>query len=257
MSSALLKLAKADERYVISHYEEYLHWRNENSEEAKEWEAKYITEIAGKNPPRVRQGTWSSSSSGTCPRRQQFVYHGFPQRDWETETLNIFSNGDFVHLRYQVAGYIGGWLKEAEVVVSIPEQKVLGTMDGILDNGDILEIKSINPNGYRQVELYGPKTDHQFQATAYCLATGRDTVRFLYENKANNHNREFVFRPSAQHKERVLADWEAMNTAEEAGEFVPMQKDCRMMTGNEYRWCNFKDICLDATHPGKHDQDQA
>src|SRR5215203_807421 len=101
--------------------------------------------------PRERRGTVSGSSINSCRRRQIFTFLGWFQLPPSGKTAAIFQNGTMMHIRWQMAGLTEGWLRKAEVPVPHNFLHLSGTMDGLADDGTIVELKSINSNGFRQV----------------------------------------------------------------------------------------------------------
>ena len=194
--------------------------------------------------PRKRSGTYSASSLGACGRQQQFGYIGLPQIAPSSRGAAIFHNGSFMHLRWQMEGITEGWLREAEVAIPENDYRLSGTMDGICDDGSILELKSINDNGFRSVLAFGPQKKHLMQGYAYALATGIKRVVFLYENKNDQEYREFVVDITEEHleeaKDRAKYLWEKTDKRELIG---PLSK-CIDKEGFDYKYCPFRDQCL-------------
>jgi hypothetical protein len=244
-------LAKVSDqaRKVLNLYDEYILGPRDLSQEAK-----VLGWILTKNADRVQTGqrdrrnTWSASSAGKCLRAQQFTFLGFPERVTSEDLQNIFMNGDYLHLRYQMAGVIAGWLKDVEVPLTYG-QRVRGTMDGDLAWGEVLELKSINDWGYRQVADLGPKEPHKLQATAYMLATGYTSTRFVYENKNNNLNVEFVFELDDAYVKRVTEDWDRLDWLADRRKLAPMLHDCLNERGFDWKYCPFSPVCEKARYP--------
>jgi len=195
-------------------------------------------------PERKRKGTVSASSLGECRRYQQFVFLGMPKLPPEQKNAMKMHNGSFMHLRWQMAGLTEGWLKDAEVPVHNEQYGLIGTMDGLVYDGSICELKSINLNGFRTISTFGPLTPHLFQMATYMLCTGRKTGRFIYECKDNQEYKEIPVRAAE------MPIWEAKVQAEliwqEIGVkrlFEPLNK-CIDKTGWKYNSCPFKDRCL-------------
>ena len=60
----------------------------------------------------------SASSLGLLSDdRQEFTWLGWCEMAPSPKTAQIFHNGNFMHLRWQMAGLTAGWLKDAEVPV--------------------------------------------------------------------------------------------------------------------------------------------
>ncbi len=229
------------ENWLLSQYEAYTQNRDLN----KEREA--ISELLSR-PYRKRTESWSGSGANTCLRQRQLTYLGFPKARPDDKTMNIFANGDYVHIRHQAFGLAAGYIAAAEVSVTLPDYNMLGTMDGILANGCGLEIKSINSYGFSEVSTYGPKMDHRYQVQAYMLASGLEAFHFLYEDKNTNVCREFLERKDVMLQDHVKRDLEKLQKSTETHKLEPMLKECRNGEG-KFRWCPFAEICEDATWP--------
>lgn len=193
---------------------------------------------------RVRRGTVSASSLGDCPRYQQFVFLGMPKLPPDPQSVLRMHNGSMMHLRWQMAGLTEGWLTDAEVPVHHPELKLRGTMDGLLYDGSILELKSINSHGFSAIKIFGPKHEHLFQMATYMLCTQRKRGVFIYENKDNQEYREVVVNdtdlPIGDAAEKADALWGAI---QQEALYEPLGK-CIDQEGWVYRYCPFRDRCL-------------
>lgn len=250
-------LAKAADqnRKVLDKYDRYLlSERNQRKEaETLHW---LLTKNLGEDDSgeRDRSGYWSASSAGRCSREQQFTYLGFPGRKRnDVQSQNIFDNGDFLHLRYQVAGIIAGWLQDAEVPVSlnIGNIRVKGTMDGMLSWGEVLELKSINSRGFAEIIDLGPKHLHKLQATAYMMAADVGITRFVYENKDRNTNAEFVFYRTPEWEQEVTEQWQLLTELTKEQMLAARLHDCINERGTTWKYCAFADVCEKATFPTK------
>lgn len=193
---------------------------------------------------RKRRGTVSASSLGECLRYQQFVYLGMPQLPPDQQSTMRMHNGSMMHLRWQMAGLSEGWLRDAEVPVHSEEFGLRGTMDGLLYDGSILELKSINAHGFGAVKTFGPHRTHLFQMATYMLCTRRTKGVFIYECKDNQEYTEIPVTagdldlPEVRLRARNL--WEAIK----ARELIEPLSKCLDREGWQYRYCPFRDRCL-------------
>jgi hypothetical protein len=250
MATKFGSLAKAvdQNRRVLDLYDGYLMGKRDARKEAEA-----LTWILTKNlpadgqPGRDRTGYWSASSSGDCLRKQQFTYLGFPRQRNDADAQNIFENGDFLHLRYQVAGLLGGWLQDVEVPLASGDAR--GTADGILTWKEVLELKSINSRGFESVLEFGPKKLHKYQATAYMMMSGLSRTRFVYENKDRNTNAEFVFDLSEDYAAQVRAQWAEGNQLNTDQQLAERLHDCKQERGTTWRYCPYNKICAGAVFP--------
>lgn len=120
-------------------------------------------------------GLNSPSSVSICPRAAYYQRMGY-QRDTnhnEPRLQRIFDNGTGVHVRLQDYLTQSGILLLDELPVYNEEFQVMGHSDGLLKVGvgkcGILEIKSINSNGFNN--LVTAKPEHVEQAQVYMFCT--------------------------------------------------------------------------------------
>ena len=203
-----------------------------------------VNELYKQRAPRDRRGTVSASSMGSCRRRQQFTFIGLAELPYSPKTNAIFQNGTFTHIRWQMAGITEGWLKEAEVPVPQNQFRLSGTMDGILFEDSIVEFKSINSNGFRGVLSFGPKEPHLYQGASYALATDREKVVFVYEDKDTQEYREIVMTrdelPLNEAEQSALITWESIDKKQ----LIEPLDSCLAGEGYQYMGCPFKDRCM-------------
>lgn len=192
---------------------------------------------------RDRRGTISSSSLSSCQRRQQFTFLGMPELPPSPKLAAIFQTGTFMHIRWQMAGLTAGWLSEAEVPIGKNTYELSGTMDGVLDEDSVLELKSCNSNSFRRVLSFGPLEGHLFQVGTYVLTTGREKGVLIYEDKDTQEFKEFVFPraelPLIEIEFGAKLLWQRI-TAEQ---LVEPLDECLAKSG-KYLGCPFRDNCL-------------
>lgn len=127
----------------------------------------------------------SPSQAGVCQRANYYARMGY-QSDGSIEprTRRIFNNGDGVHDRLQTYLENAGVCLMREVPVLYDPLVIQGHTDGIIriskDEIGILEIKSINSNGFSN--LKEPKPEHKLQAMIYlyCCEERRKYLRSKY-----------------------------------------------------------------------------
>lgn len=128
------------------------------------------------------------SQLGTCLRARYYARTGV-ERDGNAisaRTRRIFDNGTHTHIRLQEYMKKQGMLLMDEVPVIDDEYKIQGHTDGILNLGDelaILEIKSINSNGFSK--LIDAKPEHKVQGLIYahCVEKRRKWLKDNHRNK--------------------------------------------------------------------------
>ena len=193
---------------------------------------------------RVRKGTLSASSLGECERYQQFVFLGMPKLPPDAKNAAKMQNGAFMHLRWQMEGLTEGWLTDAEVPVHSDAYHLMGTMDGVNHDESILELKSINLNGFGRITSFGPLIPHLFQMATYMLCSGRDKGVFIYECKDNQEYHEIVVGPDDLPMTEALTKAEHMWETTQKRKLSEPLSDCMDRKGWKYNSCPFRDRCL-------------
>lgn len=224
-----------EERWVKARYYTWLERYRDKKFHAEE--AEKLTYILTKNEERNRTKSWSASSAGQCKRRQEFVYLGKKGTEPTTAARNIFRNGDYMHLRYQVAGLMDGWLLDVEVPVVIENMNVKGTIDGICSDEQVIDFKSMNTNQFRALE--DPKYDHKRQLHAYMRARERRHSRILYEDKNNQEIKEFTVHWDADLDAMNVSDWRDMQHDMDNHVLAPPLP----INDPQCNWCPFKRDC--------------
>lgn len=242
----MVKAVKEEKPITLRHEK----WLQENSNAQYSPAAIQLAQdvLSGKKGgSRSRKVQLRASGTGSCMRKRIFDLRG-EEKIIEIDgiTSNIFATGNFLHLKWQMAGLTEGWLAEAEVPVESEELDMAGTMDGILWDGSIFEFKSINARGFHQLKPYGPKAIHRLQVHAYMLLSGRDRASIVYENKDNQDwlevviNRDEALTTAIQHELMSIREHEAQGT------LPPMISDCVAQVGYVFRGCPYRKVC-----PGK------
>jgi len=126
-------------------------------------------------------GMNSPSAVSSCPRSIYYGRTGITSDGViDPRTRRIFDNGHHVHARLQDYLEEEGCLLVPEVPVWNTDLKILGHCDGILRVNRftlaILEIKSINSNGFAHLTTAKPEHQMQAQVYMYCLEKLRDKL---------------------------------------------------------------------------------
>ena len=153
----------------------------------------YLLSINDKDEDR-RWDINSPSSAGSCPRGIVYSRLGY-ESDYnsiDARTRRIFDNGTYTHIRLQDYLKSSGQLAMDEVPVFDDELQMQGHTDGLLILSKyelgILEIKSINDNGFKS--LVDAKEEHKQQAQSYmyCLENRRQFLKkFTTEEELNSY----------------------------------------------------------------------
>ena len=221
-------------------------WMEQNSNPTYTQEALDFgrEQLALQAKPRDRRGTYSASSLNTCKRKQQFTFIGLPELAYNAKTAGIFQNGTFMHIRWQMAGLTEGWMARAEVPVPKNDLGLSGTIDGISDESDVIELKSIHTNGFSNVATFGAKEDHIYQAGTYVACTDAERAIFIYEDKNTQEYKEIVLKrselPIAEITENAQRLWDATDKRK----LHEPLSSCEDREGWRYTGCPFRAQCL-------------
>jgi hypothetical protein len=146
----------------------------------------FLVTLNAKDNDRM-QNINSPSSAGGCSRSIYYSRTGVEQDGTlEPRTRRIFNNGDHVHDRLQEYLEKSGALLMREVPLINVSYQIQGHTDGFMkvtqDELGILEIKSINDNGF--TSLKDAKDEHKAQAMIYlyCAEERRLHLRNKYIN---------------------------------------------------------------------------
>lgn len=230
--------------YVTERHEK---WLQANPNPIYSPEAIRLAETTFSEAQRDRTKSFSASHLSGCPRAAQFQYRGLPQREFnDAHLINIFHNGDFMHLRWQMAGMTAGWLDMAEVFRGSEQWWLKGSLDGILDNGWGLELKSIHSNGFKQVLQYGGKKEHLTQIDAYFLLWPEiGTFSLIYENKDTQDYKEIVVEREEKRVEELEDRLLKMIENTRSHIYFDIRDDCWKGEGQMFRHCPYSEICRD------------
>lgn len=218
------------------------------------WVAEKISEQITKQP-RVRSGSFSSSSAGDCPRKQIFQYQGIePEHPVSATVQNIFYDGTWRHLRWQAVLLQAGIITEIEYPLPWEEMNSVGTMDGLgvvpddhpnekwreLEFG--WELKGANTYAFKSaVSLPAPPAKYNPQVHRYFLSGGFDLFVFIMEDKNTQEWAEWVVEPDEKILDEQREELEMLNGYVARQEIPPMLDGCRAGTDPRWAkgWCPF------------------
>jgi hypothetical protein len=221
-------------------------WLNENPNAEYSPEAKSFLAYEIGKKQRDRSAAFSASGATTCPRRRLLSFLGLPEdTKFNSRTISIFHNGTYMHLRWQMAGISAGWLAQPEVFATQPTYRIKGSLDGILDTGEGLELKSINSNGFNWIMgAEKPKAAHLGQVGSYfVMLPDIEAFSVIYENKDTQDYKEFLIRRSPEVVKPALEELTRLNEHVENQTFPEVKDLCWAKQGSEYLQCPFKEVC--------------
>ena len=205
---------------------------------------KLLLSLASKRLHNSRAGAFHPSQLYRCEREQVFGFLGVPQktRSITPETLNIFNDGTWRHIRWQVTFMMSGILTAVEVPVMIPGVRMTGSIDGVHDPDHwMIEIKGTSQ--FQQVVMYGALPQHIKQVHGYLF--GRpdlDEAVIFYEDKATNHWHEVTVprnRTLIRQVEGILSE---LNQAIDNRTLPSILPECQRGEG-QYRTCPYAYAC--------------
>ena len=196
--------------------------------------------------PRNREGLWSASAAGACPRAQVFTYLGAPKSHiLDPRLQNIFNDGTWRHLRWQMMMLKMGLLSAVEVPVYDSETHMRGTMDGIGEDEDGewgFELKGIYSTA---AVTDGPLENHLLQIHSYFLARPSITrFSLVYEDKRTNLFKEFVIEPDRDLLQDVYGIFDDLNKALQRKELPDVITVCEKGKGQTFNGCGYSTFCL-------------
>ena len=213
------------------------------SDKAIEFARSVLAKEVGGGRSRITK--FRGSGTGHCNRRRIFSALGMPEKDTiDSQLASIFHTGNFLHLKWQMAGLTEGWLVQAEIPVGLEELEIAGTMDGLIYDNSMFEFKSINANGFRNVMSSGPKSEHVAQVHVYMLMANLDKASILYENKDSQDWREFVINRDDALMDKIITDLDYLNECLDVEELPPILDSCAEQVGSVYRHCPYSNVCL-------------
>lgn len=210
--------------------------------------AKRVMDILG-DTEGDRSGAFHPSQLYQCKRAQVFGYWGVEgQKRFNPTLQNLFNDGHFRHLRWQIMLLNAGILTDIEVGVSVPEYRLTGSMDGVnADEGWMFELKGTSQ--YSTVLSRGAMPAHVKQINAYLMASGLEQAVILYECKSSQQWREIEV-----HKDQTVVDelesiLQELNHAIDTGELPEVLSDCKNQTGSTFNNCQYSGSCLGVRKP--------
>lgn len=203
-----------------------------------------IVQRAQGNDALSRAGRFGASSRGMCHRRQMFSFLGMPQlRIMDPETQNLFNDGKWRHLRWQMMLVQSGAATHAEWPAVFPKYRMKCSMDAVNTNEQFLfELK-----GDRYIARIlgeGIPEAHLKQMHTMMLATGWNDFVYIMEDKGTQQWREFAVRKDPTIMREVREELEILNDHVERRVVPDILPACASGEG-PYRTCPYARQCLD------------
>ena len=190
-----------------------------------------------------RSGRFHPSQLYQCPRRQVFEFYGLEGPKKYNPTLrNLFNDGHFRHLRWQIMLLNAGILSDIEVKVTIPEYRLGGSMDGVNENeGWMFELKGTSQ--YQTVMQRGALPAHVKQVNAYLLASGLEKAVIVYECKSTQQWQEIEIVRDPDTIDEIELILQKLNHAIDTGELPEILDECANQDGPKFNNCPYAGVC--------------
>lgn len=248
MSNRLSDMVRTiDQRHRLVVTEPHSEWmeRDESLQVYSDEAIEFVGKALRNEFKRPRAGRLSPSALGKCPRRVAFGFAGLDEEKWEANSLEIVDAGTWAHLKWQAEGLTMGYLSEAEHWVEDPSLYVGGSLDGVLHEHSVFELKSAAPSVFsRQVlDQQQPHAEYEVQTTAYMMLFGASHASMVYEDRAYGNFHEFRIEMTHEKEKAVINSLRALKSMIDNDELPPMYEDCTLRIGKVYRSCPFRKVC--------------
>lgn len=213
---------------------------------------KRLTEAAfGTNSD--RSGRFGSSSRGTCQRAQMWKYIGMPERKIiDPEVLNLFNDGKWRHIRWQMMGMQSGALTHVEYPLKMKKYRLGSSADGLNSIDSFLfELKGDRHMARLLDAAGGVDPKHNLQIHTMLLVTGWDIASYVMEDKATQQWREIVVERDPVVIAQVKQELEELNEHVEQRSLPEPLPACQAKEG-PYRNCPFAKPCIERWKAGNH-----
>ena len=191
-----------------------------------------------------RSGAFHPSQLYQCKRKQIFDYFGLEgMRSYNPTLQNIFNDGHFRHLRWQIMLLEAGIITDVEVPVSIPKYRLSGSMDGINeDQGWMFELKGTSQ--FREVSRRGAMPAHINQVNAYLLASGLESALVVYECKSSQNWVEIEVTRNEETIGEIESILGELNSCLDSNSLPEVLDDCKNKKGATYNNCPYSESCF-------------
>lgn len=199
------------------------------------------------SPGKSRSGAFHPSQLYQCPRRQMFDFHGVAGlKAYNPQLQNIFNDGTWRHMRWQIMLLNAGILTRAEVGVEFPQYNLQGSVDGLNDDERwMFELKGTSQ--YGRIKKSGQPLDaHTKQINAYLWTLGLDRCVVIYEDKSSQDWTEMEVHRDEKIVLEVTDILEGLNTHLSDDSLPEVLDDCKVGQGTAFQNCPYAHICRKA-----------
>lgn len=206
---------------------------------------RHVVKVLLRQYKHPRKGRFSPSNMGECPRRILLSFAGAPELQVDIDNQEMMDHGSFGHLKWQIEGLTMGYMKEAEVWVHDEDLMTGGSIDGVLFDDSLFELKTAAMSVYNRivVDLRQPKYENLLQVAIYFLLTGETRASVVYENRGIGDFHEFRVEADAKIEKEVIRRLASYKRYAEDDALPPMLDQCEQRIGTVYRRCPFRQVC--------------
>jgi hypothetical protein len=196
-----------------------------------------------------RAGAFHPSQLYQCPRAQVFGYYGAEGiKEYNPTLQNVFNDGHYRHLRWQIMLLEAGIITDIEVPVRIDKYRLEGSMDGMnSEEGWMFELKGTSQFG--GVQTRGAMPAHIKQVHAYLLASGLDKAIIVYECKSTQQWVEIEINRDEKIIQEIEEILKELNDAIDKEKFPKILAECKDKTGAKFNSCQYSNICHGCNKP--------
>lgn len=189
-----------------------------------------------------RSGRFGASSRGTCLRQQIFKFLGMESEpSFDPGLHNIFIDGQWRHLRWQMMGLHAGVFTHVETDFVVPRYRLKVSVDALnMREKWLFELKGA---GTIPEE---PPWAHVLQIHTYFLATGLRRASYLVEHKQRQTYQEWVIENDPKVLQIVKDELGELNESVETRTLPAVLPECQQKKG-AYRSCPFSRTCTACT----------
>jgi hypothetical protein len=208
-----------------------------------EWNMRMHRLLSGPNAD--RSARFGASGRLSCERRQVFTFLNMPGlRAHDPVQQNLFNDGTFRHIRWQIMGMLAGVFTEVEVAYRLPQYNLKVSLDAENKReGFGVEIKGMS--FMKKLLEEGLSDYHNGQVHTCMLATGYDRFIYIAEDKRSQSWVERVVVQQRSWMTKVKDELNALTDAIEDQRLPAALAACKAHKGEDYRVCPYSRSCLE------------
>lgn len=192
----------------------------------------------------VRTARFGASSRGTCKREQVWKYLGMPTlRSVDPTLMNLFNDGTYRHIRWQLMGMLAGVFTDVEVAYTLPAYNLKVSLDAEnREEGFGFELKGTS--AFTKVLEEGISERHMLQIHTCMLASGLEKWVYVAEDKRTQDWKEIVIDRDDDVMAQVKEELNALNDAIDDHKLPRPLPSCLREKGEEFQGCPFSHRCI-------------